>query len=46
MLYQNKKADSLKSAYPLVRARGLEPPHIAALDPKSSVSTNSTTPAF
>lgn len=46
MLSCNKKADSLKSAYPLVRARGLEPPHIAALDPKSSVSTNSTTPAF
>ena len=28
-----------------VRARGLEPPHLAAPDPKSGVSTNSTTPA-
>ena len=26
----------------MVRARGLEPPRIAALEPKSSVSTNST----
>ena len=29
-----------------VRAEGLEPPSLAALDPKSSVSTNFTTPAF
>lgn len=29
-----------------VRAKGLEPPHLAASDPKSDVSTNSTTPAF
>lgn len=29
-----------------VRVEGLEPPSLAALDPKSSVSTNSTTPAF
>ena len=29
----------------LVRAGRLELPHLAALDPKSSVSTNSTTPA-
>ena len=28
-----------------VRAEGLEPTHLAALDPKSSVSTNFTTPA-
>ena len=28
-----------------VQAEGLEPTHLAALDPKSSVSTNSTTPA-
>ena len=31
---------------PGLRAKGLEPPHLAALDPKSSVSTNSTTLAF
>ena len=30
----------------LVRAGRLELPHLAALDPKSSVSTNSTTPAI
>ena len=29
-----------------VQAEGLEPTHLAALDPKSSVSTNSTTPAI
>ena len=29
----------------VVRAEGLEPPRLAALDPKSSVSTNFTTPA-
>ena len=29
----------------LVRVKGLEPPHLAASDPKSDVSTNSTTPA-
>lgn len=28
-----------------VRVEGLEPPSLAALDPKSSVSTNFTTPA-
>ena len=29
----------------LVRMKGVEPPRLAALDPKSSVSTNSTTSA-
>ena len=29
----------------MVRVEGLEPPRLAALDPKSSVSTNFTTPA-
>lgn len=29
-----------------VRVEGLEPPCLAALDPKSSVSTNFTTPAL
>ncbi len=29
----------------MVRSRGLEPPHLAALDPKSSVYTNFTTTA-
>ena len=28
-----------------VRMKGVEPPRLAALDPKSSVSTNSTIPA-
>ena len=39
-----KKAEDFSSAY--VRVKGLEPPHLAASDPKSDVSTNSTTPAF
>ncbi len=30
----------------LVRAKGLEPPRRVALDPKSSASANSATPAF
>ena len=30
----------------MVRVKGVEPPRLAALDPKSSVSTNSTTPAI
>jgi hypothetical protein len=29
-----------------VRMEGLEPPHLAASDPKSDVSTNSTTPGL
>src|SRR5579859_4694597 len=29
----------------LVRAKGLEPPRLASLEPKSSASTNSATPA-
>ena len=29
----------------MVRQEGLEPSHLAALEPKSSVSTNSTTSA-
>ena len=30
----------------MVRMEGLEPAHLSALDPKSSVSTNFTTSAF
>ena len=30
----------------MVRVKGLEPPRITAPDPKSGVSTNSTTLAF
>jgi hypothetical protein len=29
----------------MVRAKGLEPPRLASPEPKSGVSTNSTTPA-
>src|SRR4051812_17692974 len=29
----------------LVRAKGLEPPHLSILEPKSSASTSSATPA-
>ena len=37
------KAEDFSSAF--VRAGRLELPHLAASDPKSDVSTNSTTPA-
>ena len=34
-----------KPAYSIMRVKGLEPPRLAALDPKSSASANSATPA-
>ena len=40
MLYQNKKADSFKSAYPFVRAERLELSHRKALDPKFDLNRN------
>ena len=44
--FLNKKASQNEKLFCcLVRAGRLELPHLAALDPKSSVSTNSTTPA-
>lgn len=52
MLYPSKKHSLSKRKKPtqnesaFVQAGRLELPHIAALDPKSNVSTNSTTPAF
>ena len=39
-----KKNNSSWSCFS-VRMKGVEPPRLAALDPKSSVSTNSTTSA-
>ena len=36
---------TLMQLFAVVRVEGLEPTHLAALDPKSSVSTNFTTPA-
>lgn len=41
-----KKLLVQKKLSQLVRAGRLELPHLAALDPKSSVSANSTTPAY
>ena len=42
----NKKTSTSKLRFFLnVRVKGLEPPSREALDPKSSVSTNFTTPA-
>lgn len=46
MLYLNEKSRLLKVGFPFVQAERLELSHLAALDPKSSVSTNSTTPAI
>ena len=41
----SKKTKKALSGF-LVRAEGLEPPCFAAPDPKSGMSTNSTTPAL
>ncbi len=46
MLPQTKNPDQLIRVFFTVRAERLELSHLAALDPKSSVSTNSTTPAL
>ena len=40
-----KKAPTAVDAF-FVRAEGLEPPCLAASDPKSDMSTNFTTPGF
>ena len=40
-----EKAPAYAEAF-RVRMKGVEPPRLAALDPKSSVSTNSTTSAI
>ena len=40
-----EKAPAFAGAF-AVRMKGVEPPRVAALDPKSSVSTNSTTSAI
>ena len=41
MVFIDKQRDHLE-----VRMEGLEPAHLSALDPKSSVSTNFTTSAY
>ena len=41
----DKKTEA-KASVLFVRVKGLEPPRREALDPKSSVSTNFTTPAI
>ena len=43
--FKKEKGDKLSNVSHLVQAERLELSHLAALDPKSSVSTNSTTPA-
>ncbi len=40
------KKSPLKASFSFVRMTGIEPAHLAALDPKSSVSTSSTTSAL
>ena len=42
--FLNEKAEEKSSAF--VRMTGIEPAHLAASDPKSDVSTSSTTSAF
>ena len=44
-LHKQKSLSKWEAFCCLVRAGRLELPHLTALDPKSSVSTNSTTPA-
>tara|TARA_R100001369_G_scaffold34915_2_gene60153 strand:+ start:58315 stop:58479 length:165 start_codon:yes stop_codon:yes gene_type:complete len=44
--HKNKKASCFQEAFNKVQAERLELSHRKALDPKSSVSTNSTTPAI
>ncbi len=40
------KKKGQKPLLKMVRVKGVEPPRLAALDPKSSVSTSSTIPAL
>ena len=43
---QKNPADASLQGFPImVRVEGLEPPHLSIPEPKSGVSTNSTTPA-
>src|SRR5580704_6369252 len=45
-LLANRTRGEVVSASPgMVRAEGLEPPQLSSLEPKSSASTNSATPA-
>jgi hypothetical protein len=45
-LLANRYSGGIVSASPgMVRAEGLEPPQLSSLEPKSSASTNSATPA-
>ena len=46
LLIKTKNGISPLMPFKSVRIKGVEPPRLAALDPKSSVSTNSTIPAF
>ena len=45
LLQKKSLSNKLKRLPYVVRVKGLEPPSREALDPKSSVSTNFTTPA-
>ena len=45
ILYKIKKQTSADVCFAMVRVKGLEPIHLSALDPKSSTSANSVTPA-
>ena len=41
----SRLTQNLTNLYILVRVKGLEPPRLSPPEPKSGVSTNSTTPA-
>ncbi len=45
IVFHKKRDEHTACLFPLVRMTGIEPAHLAALDPKSSVSTSSTTSA-
>ena len=43
---QKKLLAFAKSIFPLVQMKGVEPPRLSALDPKSSASANFATSAY
>ena len=44
-LLANRRGSEVSADTKMVRAEGLEPPQLSSLEPKSSASTSSATPA-